>query len=196
MINKEEIKIVNAELLDVVEMELTEDQIIKAIDKDGNWLHHKWCKLPYNEKVNGCRNFNICKDMVTFNKFSKEPYILNAMKWNYKKYIRDMKKLHPSWSYRQLGNIWYYQIHCRRLLGEKSNRIKYNLMWSRKWMDGLSLQVMTSPEVNGVNVLATLLRLGYKIERIPKNYVWFVHILFTPNEDYIKYSDKINVRVR
>lgn len=183
---------VNAELLDVVEMELKEDQIIKAIDKEGNWLHHKWCKLPYNEKDEGCINFNKCKEMVTFDKFSNEPYILNAMKWNYKKYIRDMKKRHPSWSLRQLGNIWYYQIHCRRLLGEASNRMQYNYMWKRN----KTLKVMTSPEVNGINVLATMLRLGLDIEVKPINYVWFVHILFTPNKNYIEYMDKINLRVR
>ena len=183
---------VNAELLDVVEIELKTKQIIKAIDKDGNWLHHKWCRLPYNEKDNGCINIDKCKEMVTFDKFSKELYVLNAMKWNYKKYIRDMKKLHPNWSYRQLGNIWYYQKHCRKLLGEKSDRIKYNYMWNK----GLTLKVMTSPEVNGINVLATLLRLKIKIERIPKNYVWFVHILFTPNKDYKEYYEKINMRNR
>ena len=183
---------VNPDLLDVVEIELTDKQIIKAIDKDGNWLHHNWCRLPYNEKDEGCINYNKCKHLITFDKFSIEPYVLNAMKWNYKKYIRDMKKLHSNWSLRQLGNIWYYQIHCRRLLGEQSNRIMSDYLWK----NGLNLQVMTSPEVNGINVLATLLRLGYKIERIPKNYVWFVHVLFKPNNDYKEYADKINMRVR
>jgi len=163
-------------LLDVVSRELSINQIVEAKDLDGNWLHHKWCKLPYNQYKDGCRNYDVCKEMKTYDLFSKPPYILSAMKFDYEQYIRDMMELHPNWSYRQLGNIWYYQKHCRKVLKENSLSIKGNYYWKRF----IGLGIMYSPEVNGINVLATMLRLGYEIERMPKKYVWFINLLYKP----------------
>jgi hypothetical protein len=54
---------VKPKLLDVIQKELSINQIVKAIDDKGNWLHHNWCQLPYYQYKKGCRNIDKCINM-------------------------------------------------------------------------------------------------------------------------------------
>jgi len=164
---------VNMEVLDIHIIPVERKQIILARDRKGNWLHKDWCQLNYYEKE-GCPTYNKCKDEPLIYDVYEEPFIFVCMKLDYKKYLDDMKKQFKDWSNRKLKIPYLWQKSKRKQINEMCNKliIEYEVEYSI-----FGLKYMIRPEINGVFVIASLLRLGLDIQVKPIDHVYIVNLI-------------------
>jgi hypothetical protein len=115
-----------------------------------------WCKLPYPNHPNGCPNFPLCP-----NKY-QDLSELNNIDWyavieefDLKAHAESMKARHPDWTDRQCRNLLYWQNGVRKRLREKAYRNANG---------GIVLEI---PEACGVNLFATMSRVGIRLKRNP-----------------------------
>lgn len=164
---------VNMEVLDIQIIPVEREQIILAIDKDGNWLHKNWCQLPYHDKE-GCPTYERCKDDPLIYDIFEEPFILVCMKLDYKGYLRIMRKQFPSWSERKLRIPYLWQKSKRKQINDICDKL---IIEYEKEYSIYGLEHTFRPEVNGVFVIATLLRLGLDIQIRPTDHLWQVSLI-------------------
>ena len=149
------------------------EDILLAKDKNGNWLHKKWCQLPYYDKI-GCPSFNKCEKEPLIYDIYEEPFIFVCMKLDYKKYLDEMRTQFPKWSERKLKIPYLWQKSKRKQINELCDSIiiDYEVKHSIYGLD-----YMIRPEINGVFVIASLLRLGLDIQIKPIDHVYMVNLI-------------------
>lgn len=118
--------------------------------KDGSW-----CTLPYPNHPKGCPNFPDC---ITHFRDFKE--LEDRFKWyaviekfDLAAHAEKMKEKHPNWTERQCRNLLYWQNKVRKRLRDKAYKFH-----------GLGDCVLEIPEACGVNVFATMKKVGVHIE--------------------------------
>lgn len=123
----------------------------------------RWCQLPYPGHPKGCPNFgklSTCPPQAgsieeRFN--LSKPLFLVHSEFNLDGHARQMKEKHPGWSDRQCRCVLYWQPKSRKRLKERVVEAKLLLR---------TTATTTIPEALGVNVYATALKSGLKLEKI------------------------------
>lgn len=82
-------------------------------------------------------------------------------------HVAEMRKKHPGWSERQCACCLYWQGGARKRLGKILDQFR---QWSWKSHAPETPLIYTCPEAHGVNVTATMKRIGIKLEWPPKQY--------------------------
>lgn len=160
-------------VLDIQIIPVERKDIVLAIDRNGNWLHKDWCQLPYYEKE-GCPTVEKCKNEPLIYDVYEEPFIFVCMKLDYMKYLLDMRKQFPEWSNRKLKIPYLWQKSKRKQINEICTKliIRYEVEYQI-----YGLEYMFRPEINGVFVIASLLRLGLDIQVKPVDHVYIVNLI-------------------
>ena len=164
---------VDMKVLDINIIPVERKDIVLAMDRKGNWLHKDWCQLPYYDKW-GCPTFDKCRDESLIYDVYEEPFIFVCMKLNYRKYLDDMREQFKDWSERKLKIPYLWQKSKRKQINEICDKliIEYETEYSIYGLD-----YMVRPEINGVFVIASLLRLGLDIQVKPIDHVYIVNLI-------------------
>ena len=135
----------------------------------------KWCRYPYKPtgKYKGCPNSlgpgESCQTEY-IDDIATGPWWFVAAVCDFAKYRKEVKRLHPGWSERQLRNPLYWQGNIRKRLRAHTLRVM-------KDISGKGFFYTQVPEGYGVNVIETLENLGYDIPRYPEETVWKVNLI-------------------
>lgn len=126
----------------------------------------EWCKIPYPNHPKGCPNYyGKCfqggkkgiRMIDTFIDPSKPIYIV-YVEFDLETHVEKMRIKHPKWTERQLRNVLYWQGAQRAKLRRKvAEAIE---------ITGIESPISCMPELYGVNVYATCLKSGLKLEPI------------------------------
>lgn len=133
------------------------DQLITSDDVG------KWCQIPYYNHPNGCPNYNkkdTCppkqKQIGKIFVLDKPLYLVNS-EFDLFSHVNRMKQKHPEWSKQQCKCVLYWQSQSRKQLKIQvdlaQNELKTNF-------------VTYCPEAMGVNIYATGILNGLKLEKI------------------------------
>jgi len=139
-----------------------------------------WCRFPYKPtgKYRGCPNSlgpgKSCREPM-LDDIAQPPFCFVIAIGEFKKYRDDMKKLHKSWSERQLRNPLYWQGQIRKVLKDYTKQLIND---KERLFDEKYLDYTTVPEGFGVNVMETLWRLKYDIPKRPDEEVWKVNLIY------------------
>lgn len=118
-----------------------------------------WCKLPYPGHKRGCPNFPKCPSRFEdFNNLQErwDHWFAVIEEFDLKTHAGKMKLIHPEWTERQCRNLLYWQPSVKYRL-----RNKAYAYW------GGDCTVLEIPEACGINVFATLSKVGVIIDRNP-----------------------------
>jgi len=170
--NWEDNIMVEMKIIEIVVREIEVNDIVFCRDRKGNWLHKNWCALPYYDKF-GCPNLDRCKNEPLLLDEYDEPFIIIGFKCDYFDYLDKMRTSFPDWSERKIRIPYLWQKRIDRLLQEKTKEVIYD--YNKKGVFDLSY--MKRPEINGVFVIATMIRLGYEIELKPKKIIWKIYLV-------------------
>jgi len=167
---------VKMDIIDLIIKHISKEDIILCKDIKGNWLHKDWCQLEYYENIYGCPRFH--RECMYINDtifdVGVEPFIIVGLKCNFKKYIEDMKELHPDWSLRKLKTVIYYQKNINKELKDLTiEKIKSLILKGYK-----NLDYMDKPEIYGIFIIAMMIKMGYEIELKPKNILWKINLIY------------------
>lgn len=138
-----------------------------------------YCTLPYpgHEKrwvkgkwVSGCPNFPGCirnhGDFLQLGKGRKWKWYAVVEEFDLKAHAKAMKLKHPNWTDKQCRNLLYWQSSVRKRLRAKT--IGYKIMLNRRSDRAPSAGFLLDiPEAHGVNVFATMAKVGVTIDRNP-----------------------------
>ncbi len=161
------------EVLEWVYKSIKLSDIVFAKDRNGNWLHKKWCCLQYYDKIDGCPRFDKCENEKLLLEIAEEPFFIIGAKCNYKKYLEDMRERFWDWSDRKLRIPYLWETRINNLIEKRC----FNFIKDAERNKIFDLFYMNRPEIHGVFVIATMLRLGYEIELKPKNIVWKIYLI-------------------
>lgn len=124
------------------------------------------CQLPYYNHSNGCPNYNKKKGCPPRAKpighimdLKKPVYVI----WNYFSYgahRRRMRKKHPDWSPHQVRCCLWWQPKARKQLEEEIKKFSSEVL--SKFL------ILRVPEAHGVNITATMKKVGIELEWPPK----------------------------
>lgn len=135
------------------------------------------CSHPYPNHLHGCPNYGKkpgcppqCRKIENVLNLKKPVYAI-WNKFNLADHVARMKDLHPFWSWRQLVCCLYWQPRARKQL--KANLI----LFKRQHPD---LIIVPNPEGAGVNVTATMARIGIHLQWPPKTTTYQVALAGTP----------------
>jgi len=130
---------------------------IKFINNPGYY-----CQLPYPNHPKGCPNFgkkDICppkapkfEEYINLNK----PIYISYSEFDLNQHREKMKLLHSNWSNLQLNCVLYWQSKSRKQMMDRAKIIKKQINADI---------ILTCPEAMGVNVFATCLKNGLKLEK-------------------------------
>lgn len=143
-------------------------QVVPVIDYSVRGL----CIKPYPGHSKGCPNFGKKKGCPPGAAKYDEVYDLNLPvhaiinKFDFKAHTDRMRMLHPEWSERQVRCCLYWQPGARKQLLIK---IKEFL---KQYGRGYSIE--TCPEAMGVNITATLAKVGIELEWPPETVAYQV----------------------
>ena len=131
------------------------------------------CRKKYPGHPKGCPNYNkkkgcppkslLVSELLDLN---KNIYVIWSM-FNFYKHCERMKSLHPKWTKRQIECCLYWQERARKQLQNEIYKFR---------QDHANYQILYPPESHGVNVTATMLKLGIKLEWPPMNFTYQVAI--------------------
>jgi predicted metal-binding protein len=133
----------------------------------------KLCIRPYPLHPKGCPNYNkkegcppkslIISKILNLN---KKCYVIWNV-FNFDKHCQRMKQLHPNWKKKQVECCLYWQNKAR-------NQLELEILkFRQKHPNQLILKV---PESHGVNVTATMKKVGIELEWPPKTKTYQVAI--------------------
>ncbi len=165
---------VEMKVIDVVVKQINKSDIVFAKDRKGNWLHKNWCCLQYYEKFDGCPNVEKCMDEDLLENIADEPFIIVGFKCDYLNYLKIMRKTFPDWSERKIRIPYLWERRINKKLERKCNEV---INYYARALGKFDLFYMNRPEIHGVFVIATMLRLGYEIELKPRNIVWKIYLI-------------------
>ena len=133
----------------------------------------KLCRRPYPLHPKGCPNYNKKKGcpptslpITKLLNLNKNTYAI-WNKFNFWKHRTRMLSLHPRWSDRQTECCLYWQGRARKQLQLEC------LKFRQTHPNQLILKV---PESHGINVTATMLKIGIELEWPPINFTYQVAI--------------------
>lgn len=132
-----------------------------------------WCQLPYPNHPKGCPNYGKRITCPPFSEHFKnivdQPFFLVIQNFDLESHAKRMKKHHPEWSDRQCRNLLYWQKKVVKQLKEEA----------KKFIDSQDddLDLLETPEANGVDVFKTCKNIGIILKRNPKKIVWKVMII-------------------
>lgn len=119
------------------------------------------CVHPYPGHPKGCPNFNRkagcppkCPPFTL-----RPPYVALVNEFDLAAHVERMRAKHPTWSMRQFVNCLYWQPGARAQLR------RLVVPWLREHR---GWTVASCPEAGGVNVTATLSRVGIQLEWPPR----------------------------
>lgn len=122
-----------------------------------------WCRLPYPNHPKGCPKYGQSEGcpprapkVENVFDLSKPLFLINS-EFDLAAHVERMRLAHPEWSDRQLRNVLYWQGTSRKQL---KKRVK-----QAAELVGADTFAMV-PEAMGVNVYATAMLSGLKLERI------------------------------
>jgi len=150
------------------------------------------CAHPYSNHPKGCPNFGkraTCPPQV---KLIDEIFDLSKGFWvvwvdfDFKSHCNRMKRKHSNWSLCQIECCLYWQGTARKQLKKTIQDVEYYLKGTENWM----LVNEFCPEAMGVNVTATMKKIGIELEWPPKNIVRKI-ALFGVRRSPIKSEKKI-----
>ena len=151
---------------------------------------HNWCRLPYPNHPNGCPMYNKKYDCPPHNLHFNLYFDLNKplyfvySEFDLATHAKKMKLKHPYWTKRQCRNLLYWQSQSRKQVRE------YAL--EAMWHIGCNY-VTPCPEALGVNVFATCLKSGLKLDKT-KNINICRHIIFIGWKKNILKKEDSNVQ--
>ena len=126
----------------------------------------KCCLLPYPNHVKGCPNWgkrDICPPKAPLLSESLDltaPVYAIYNIFDFKGHVEKIRDKHPQWTERQLKCCLYWQPKARKQLKEKI----------RKFMEIFrDLTIIINPEAQGVNLTATMKKVGIILEWPPEN---------------------------
>ena len=116
-----------------------------------------WCKLPYHNHPKGCPNYGKkCSPGKISDVFDMEkPIFIIHSEFDLESHEKMMKERHPDWTRPQCRNVLYWQPKSRKQLKERVGL----------FLDAIDYHVEYCPELYGVNVFATCLLSGLKLEK-------------------------------
>jgi hypothetical protein len=125
-----------------------------------------WCVLPYPDHPNGCPNFPQCPQKYPdFKNLIGYKWFAVIEEFDLKKHAERMKQKHPDWSDRQCRCVLYWQGSVRKKLRDKT----YALTTKED-------MVLESPEASGVNLFATMAKVGIILKKNP-DYVYKIMMI-------------------
>lgn len=123
----------------------------------------EWCRLKYHNHPKGCPAYgkkDTCPPnaphITEFFDISKPIYIIHS-EFDLAAHISKMFGRHPDWTLKQAKCVLYWQPTSRKLLKER-------ILVAMKALG--TERITTCPEAMGVNVYATALKSGLKLEKI------------------------------
>ena len=127
------------------------------------------CKRPYYLHKKGCPNFNkrnFCPPKIsTIDKILDldKPIYIIYNRFNFYDHVKKMRIKHSNWSSKQLECCLYWQGTARKQLKDKI--IIFKKLYP-------NLFILKSPEACGVNLTATMEKIGIDLEWPPKKYTY------------------------
>lgn len=138
-------------------------RVIPVIDNTVRGL----CTAPYTNHKKGCPNYNkkdgcppAAPKLYTFIDKDQPIYVVYNI-YDFGAHVKRMKDKHPEWSERQLACCLYWQGTARKEL-----RIKI-VEFLRPISPGRT-KIIGCPEACGVNITATMRKIGEHLEWPPK----------------------------
>jgi len=141
------------------------------------------CYRPYSGHKKGCPNYNkkagCPPNTPAINEFLDfgKPIWAVWIEFDLADHRERMRKKHPKWSRRQLDCCLYWQGTVRKFLKHKvTNFCTEQLLFKQ----AKTLEVLYVPEAFGVNVTATMKKIGVILEWPPENIVRKIAFIGTP----------------
>jgi len=131
------------------------------------------CSRPYERHRHGCPNFGKRKGCPPIQRWRNhwiEARTFMAI-WNvfpFGEHVKKMRKAHPDWSKRQVECCLYWQGTARKQLRAKVDEFKKK--------HGSSWKIYYVPEAFGLNVTATMAKIGVHLEWPPRKVTYQVAI--------------------
>jgi len=139
----------------------------------------EWCKLPYPLHPNGCPNYGykygcppkspLVEAVIDLDK----PCWFVVVEFDLGSHIEKMLSLHPSWSNRQARCVLYWQGTVNKELKMRSALAK---------LEHPNTNIFLTPEAMGVDVIKTMVNLGFPIQIQPIRTVFKVALLAQIND--------------
>ena len=153
------------------------DRVIPVVDLRVRGL----CVKPYPNHPGGCPNFNKkpgcppAAPRLTEAFDLEQPCYAIWTSFNFGAHVAAMRVKHPDWSQRQLECCLYWQPKARKLLEAviAAFRQAHNT-------NETCLRVERCPEAMGLDVTATMAKLGVVLEWPPQHYTTHVAFAGTP----------------
>jgi len=121
-----------------------------------------WCKLAYPGHPKGCPNYGKAAKcppkaphITDFIDITRSIYLVHS-EFDLKSHAEQMKEKHPEWTARQCRCLLYWQSRSRKQMKERALLAIKMLRTNR---------ATACPEAMGVNVFATALLSGLKLDR-------------------------------
>ncbi|KKK93378.1 hypothetical protein LCGC14_2693470, partial [marine sediment metagenome] len=134
------------------------------------------CTVPYPNHRKGCPNYNQRKSCPPNCKKIEDLIYTDSVVvyaiwsvFNFGFHVKKMEQKHPDWSRRQLECCLYWQGTARKRLHQEIE------MFLKKW-NKFSWLVICTPEACGVDITATMKKIGYELEWPPKNITYQVAV--------------------
>jgi hypothetical protein len=140
-----------------------------------------YCTKAYPGHLRGCPNFGKktgCppKAPMLGEIFDMDrPFYLVWNRFDLGAHIERMRGLHPGWSLRQLSCCLYWQAGARKALGREI----FRFLADRERLGDRSLGFVRCPEACGVDVTATMRKVGIELEWPPTIYAYQVALVGT-----------------
>lgn len=142
------------------------------------------CTRPYHNHPRGCPNYgkrDTCPPAAPlFEDEFDTNYPIYALwaEFNIGDHMKNMKQRHPDWTEHQLRCCLYWQGTVRKYLKPKAMcwLNSYAARTSRFIVDRQGVFYTTCPEAMGVNVTATMAKIGVKLEWPPRNITRMIYL--------------------
>jgi hypothetical protein len=134
----------------------------------------EWCKLPYPGHAKGCPNIDKswqCPNKIGFVYDIFDllmPHWFVIVRFEIGSFAARMQYTHPEWSDKQCRCCLYWQNTVRKELRKVCERFV---------LSHEDLYYTLIPEAMGVHVFMTMNRLGYRMRRNPKDYLYKVALI-------------------
>jgi predicted metal-binding protein len=138
---------------------------------------NRWCTLPYPKHKNGCPNYGhrvTCPPQVGYflDMFHPEVY-LALLRFDFKEYLSEKKRLHPDWTERAIRNPFHFQTHLRAELSKSTEALLSKPEYQ-------NYKCLYNAEGMGVNLHLTSRLVGVELEWPPKDNMYRIAILAKP----------------
>jgi hypothetical protein len=154
--------------------------VVPVIDSSMRGL----CMKPYHNHPKGCPNYGKHDRCPP-----KAPYFKDAFDLNYPiqalwaefdigTHMKNMKRKHSDWTEHQLACCLYWQGTVRKFLKPKARDwlVSYAQSVPKSVFRKQGVFYIRCPEAMGINVTATMARIGVKLEWPPRNVTRMIYL--------------------